>query len=296
MHITEYLNRFETYLRAYGFASNTRTGYSRTMKKFCDYLEYGNGPIEVDQIRREHLIDFLANCSQNGEKNNTVAVRALTLIKFFRWLKEQREIIEDPSERIPIPKEQARVPRYVSPQQIDLLMNQPDVATPWGLRDRAILELLYSSGLRISEALELRDINLEEGFIYVRRGKGGKSRNVPLGATACQWLARYIEEGRRRLLRCSCSELVFLSRSGERLSRQAFGKAISEYVRSAGLPAWISSHSLRHAAATHMLQRSAALTYIQQFLGHERAESTQIYTLVRSQDLKAVHASCHPRA
>jgi integrase/recombinase XerD len=220
------------------------------------------------------------------------------LIKFFRWLKESREIAADPSERIPIPKEEIRVPRYISPEQIDALLAQPDVTTPWGLRDRAILELLYSSALRISEALavEIRDINFEQGFIYVRKGKGGKSRNVPLGAPASQWLARYITEARRKLLGCSCTDLLFLNRSGERLSRQAFGKAIAEYVGAAGLPAGLSSHCLRHAAASHMLHGGADLIYIQQLLGHQRPESTQIYTLVRSQDLKSVHASCHPRA
>ncbi len=298
MHITEYLNRFETYLQACGFSLNTRQAYARNTRKLCDYLEHSNGPTEISEIRKEHLVEFLANCEQNGEKNNTVAVRALTLIKFFRWLKESRQIASDPSERIPIPKEQTRIPRYISPEQIDALLAQPDLTVPWGLRDRALMQVLYSAGLRISEALdlELQDLNFEEGFIYVRKGKGGKSRNVPLGATAAQWLQRYIAEARRKLLRCSCTDLVFLSRSGERLCRQSAGKAIAEYVRSADLPAWISCHCFRHAAATHMLQGGAALTYIQQFLGHARPASTQIYTLVRAQDLKAVHASCHPRA
>lgn len=297
MNINESLSGFETYLKACGFAVNTQQNYSRTMRKFCGYLECGNGPTEISEIRKSHVIEFLANCEENGEKSNTVAVRALTLIKFFRRLKEEGEIAADPTERIPIPKETQRVPRYVSPAQIEALLDQPDTTTPWGLRDRALLEVIYSSGLRISEALdlELQDIDTENGFIYVRHGKGGKSRAVPMGATAAQWLSRYIQEGWRKLLSCSCSEIVFISRNGQRLCRQAAGKAIAAYVKSAGLPEWIAAHYLRHAAATHMLQGGAGLAYIQEMLGHARPESTRIYTLVRSEALKAVHAACHPR-
>lgn len=297
MRINEYLNDFETYLKACGFAESTKQSYSRTMKKFCEYLEYGNGPAELTEIRKNHVIGFLGNCEENGEKSNTVAVRALTLIKFFRHLKEEGAIAADPTERIPIPKETQRVPCYVSPAQIEALLDQPDTTTPWGLRDRALLELIYSSGLRISEALdlELQDMSGEEGFIYVRKGKGGKSRAVPMGETAAQWLSRYIQEGRRKLLSCSCSEIVFVSREGQRLSRQSAGKAIGHYVKSAGLPMWLSSHSLRHACATHMLQGGAGLAYLQEMLGHARSESTRIYTLVRSEALKQVHANSHPR-
>lgn len=298
MQITDYLNRFDTYLQASGFAINTRQNYARTMRKFCHYLEYSNSPLEVSEIRKDHLIEFLANCQENGEKNNTVALRALTLMKFFRWLKESREITTDPSERIPIPKETQRVPRYISPQQIAFLLSQPDIKTVWGLRDRALMQLIYSAGLRISEALDLRiqDLNFEEGLLYIRNGKGGKSRTVPLGANASHWLQRYLAEARKKLLRCSCNELVFVSRSGERISRQRAAKAVAEYVQGANLPRWITPHSLRHACASHMLHGGADLIYIQELLGHERIESTQIYTLVRSTDLKSVHAVCHPDA
>ena len=298
MQITDYLNRFEIYLQASGFAINTRQNYARTLRKFCYYLEYSNSPGEIAEIRKDHLIEFLANCEENGEKNNTVALRALTLIKFFRWLKESREITTDPSERIPIPKETQRVPRYISPQQIAALLAQPDVKTPWGLRDRALMQLIYSAGLRISEALDLQlpDVNFEESLTYIRNGKGGKSRTVPLGANASHWLQLYLTEARKRLLRCRCSELVFVSRLGERISRQRAAKAVAEYAKAAKLPVWLTPHSLRHACATHMLHGGADLIYIQELLGHERIESTQIYTLVRSTDLKSVHETCHPGA
>ncbi len=172
------------------------------------------------------------------------------------------------------------------------------ISTPWGLRDRALMQLIYSAGLRISEALDLEipDINFEEGLIYIRNGKGGKSRTVPLGPKAAEWLQKYITEARHKLLRCSCTDLVFVTRYGERISRQTAAKAMAEYVKAANLPVWLTPHSLRHAAATHMLHGGADLIYIQELLGHERIESTQIYTLVRSTDLKSVHESCHPGA
>jgi integrase/recombinase XerD len=297
MNINEKLSGFEVYLKACGFSESTRQSYTRTMRKFCDYLQLANVPVELREIRKEHIIGFLACCQESGEKSNTAAVRALTLIKFFRQLKEEGAIAADPTERIPIPKETQRVPRYVCPAQIDALLNEPDITTPWGLRDRALLEVIYSAGLRISEALdlELEDINTEEGFIYVRYGKGGKSRCVPMGATAAQWLCRYIAEARPGLLSTNCSALVFVSRDRQRLSRQSVSKALAHYVKSAGLPAWFSSHGLRHSAATHMLQGGAGLAYIQEMLGHARPESTRIYTLVRSEALKSVHAATHPR-
>jgi integrase/recombinase XerD len=296
MQIAEYLNRFESYLQACSFAKNTREGYRRTLRKFCQYLEYSGSPMEADQIRKDHLVAFLAGCEENGEKANTVAVRALTLIKFFRWLKGEGAIREDPSERIPIPKERQRIPRYVSPAEVEALLSQPDTETVCGLRDRALMEVLYSSGLRISEALdlEIEDIDYSEGFIYVKRGKGGKSRAVPMSQTAGEWLTRYMLQGRSKV-EVDCSRLVFLSCDGRRLSRQSAAKAFRQYVQSAGLPGWLSPHSLRHACATHMLHNRADLASIQQLLGHARPESTRIYTLVRCQDLKAVHTACHPR-
>jgi integrase/recombinase XerD len=298
MQITETLNQFEAYLDACGFAKASRESYARTLKKFCHYLEYSNRPTALQQIRKEHLTEFLANCEEQEEKRSSIILRLLILKKFFGWLREEKMIAEDPAAAIPVPKEEKRPPRYVSPQQIDTLLNQPDTGIPTGLRDRAWMELIYSAGLRISEALdlEIRDVNFEEGFIHVRNGKGGKARTVPVGATALQWLSRYILEGRKKLLSCSCTQLIFLNQSGERLSRQQAAAAVRAYARSAGLPAWVTPHLLRHACATGMLQGGAKLCYIQEQLGHACMESTRIYLAVRSDELKSVHSACHPRA
>jgi integrase/recombinase XerD len=220
----------------------------------------------------------------------------MILKKFFGWLKEEKIITEDPAERIPVAKERKRIPKYLSPTQIESLLNQPDTTTALGLRDRALLELLYSAGLRIGEALdlEMNDIDWQQGFVLVRNGKGGRPRNVPIGNVATTWLYRYLLYGRKKLQN-DCSELVFLSRTGEKLSRQAAAAGIREYAKRAGLPGWVTAHSMRHACATHMLEGGAKLPYIQEQLGHVALESTRIYLAVRSEELKVVHSNCHPR-
>jgi integrase/recombinase XerD len=296
MHLTDCFNRFQLFLQVSGLAKSSRESYARTLQKFTDYLEYSGKNSEVTAIRKEDVLEFLACCEENGEKRSTTLLRLLTLKKFFGWLKGEREIAENPTERIPIPKETKRIPRYVSPAQVEAMLNKPDLKTPWGLRDRALMELIYSAGLRISEALDLQigDINYEQGFLYIRKGKGGDPRSVPFGTQAAEWLKRYTLEGRKKLEQ-DCSSFLFLSRSGQRLSRQSAAAAIRAYARSAGLPSWLTPHSLRHAAATHMLEGGARLSYIQEMLGHKRINSTQIYMAVRSEGLKEVHAACHPR-
>lgn len=298
MRITETLNQFNEHLQLCGFAQNSRQSYGRTLKKLCNYLEYSNNPLEIDQIRKDHLMEFLSNCEQQHEKRSSIILRLLICKKFFGWLKEEKMIVEDPAAAIPIPKEEKKPPRFASVAQIESLLKQPNVSTAQGLRDRALLEVIYSAGLRISEALdlEIRDVNFEEGFIHVRNGKGGKARTIPIGATASQWLSRYIVEGRKKLLSCSCTQLIFLNQSGERFSRQQAATAVRAYARSAGLPAWVTPHLLRHCCASHMLAGGAKLPYIQEQLGHACMESTRIYLAVRSDEMKSVHSACHPRA
>jgi integrase/recombinase XerD len=296
MLLTDCFNSFQLFLQISGLAKSSRESYARTLQRFAAFLEYSGKTLETAAIRKDDVMEFLSCCEETGEKRSTILLRLLTLKKFFGWLKEEREIAENPTERIPIPKEVKRIPRYVSPAQVETLLDQPDASTPWGLRDRALMELIYTAGLRISEALDLQlgDINYEQGFVYVRKGKGGNPRSIPCGATAAEWLKRYTVEARRKL-ETDCSSFLFLSRTGERLSRQSAAAAIRAYARSAGLPDWITPHSLRHACATHMLEGGARLSYIQEMLGHKRINSTQIYMAVQSQGLKDVHSVCHPR-
>lgn len=296
MQLNRCFNAFQIFLQAAGAAKSTRESYGRTLCKFEKFLELSDRSSNLEQLKKEDLTAFLASCEEAGEKRSSVILRAMVLKKFFSWLKGEKKIAEDPAERIPVPKERKRIPKYLSLAQVESLLNQPDTTTPLGLRDRALLELLYSAGLRIGEALDLEtsDIDWQQGFVLVRNGKGGRPRNVPMGNVATTWLYRYLLNGRKKL-QSDCSELVFLSRSGEKLSRQAAAAAIREYVKCAGLPAWVTAHSLRHACATHMLEGGAKLPYIQEQLGHSVLESTRIYLAVRSEELKHVHAVCHPR-
>ncbi len=297
MHISDLLKPFDEYLAACGSARLTRESYNRSTRKFIQYLELSDRKCEAEEIATQDIKDFLCNCEEIGEKRSSVILRLNILKKFFGWLMQERMIARDPTASIPVPKEEKNPPRYASPQQIESLLKQPDTGTPEGLRDRALMEVLYSAALRISEALdlEIQDVNFKEGFIHVRNGKGGKPRTVPIGSNALTWLARYLEEGRRKLLSCSCTQLIFLNQSGERLSRQQAAAAVRTYARSAGLPAFITPHLLRHACATHMLEGGAKLPYIQEQLGHAVLESTRIYLAVRSEELKHVHAASHPR-
>lgn len=297
MRLIDCFKPFDLYLQSCGFAKTSRESYARTLCRFEKYLEYSDRSWEMEQLKKEDVTGFLGACEEIGEKRTSIILRLLILKKFFGWLKEERIIAEDPAAAIPVPKQQRNIPRFVSVQQIESLLSQPNTETPEGLRDRALLEVIYSAGLRISEALSLKleDINYEQGFVFVRNGKGGKSRNVPVGTTALHWLERYILEGRRKLER-DCMGFIFLTESGLQLSRQAAATAVRAYARSAGLPQWITPHSLRHAMATHMLENGAKLPYIQEQLGHSCMESTRIYLAVRSEELKSVHSACHPRS
>ncbi len=297
MRLTDCFRSFDLYLQSCGFAKTSRESYGRTLSRFEKYLEYSDCSCDLEQLKKEDITGFLAGCEEIGEKRSSVILRLLILKKFFGWLKEERIIAADPAAALPVPKEEKQVPRFVSVQQIESLLNQPDTSTPGGLRDRALLEVIYSAGLRITEALSLKltDINYEQGFVYVRNGKGGKSRNIPIGKTALQWVERYVLEGRRKM-ECDCTEFLFLTQNGLQLSRQSAAAAVRAYAQTAGLPEWITPHSLRHAMATHMLEAGAKLPYIQEQLGHACMESTRIYLAVRSEELKNVHSAYHPRA
>jgi integrase/recombinase XerD len=297
MNLDSCFARFQLFLKSSTAAKNTIESYLRTLQKFEKFLECSGCSCEAEAIRQEEITQFLGSCEDAGEKRTSIILRLMILKKFFGWLKKERIIVEDPTAGIPVPKEKHGIPRYLSVAEIESLLAQPDVTTVHGLRDRALLELIYSAGLRISEALsvELEDIDWQQGFIYVRNAKGGKPRCVPIGKTASEWLQKYILEGRRKL-ETDCSSLLFLSRDRKQLSRQSAAAAIRAYARSAGLPIWVTAHSLRHACATLMLEGGAKLPYIQEMLGHAVMESTRIYLAVRSEELKNVHAACHPRA
>jgi integrase/recombinase XerD len=226
---------------------------------------------------------------------STQATRLNPLKAFFKWLTQENHLLYNPTAELTLPKLPQRLPKtLLSVAQVEDILAQPDLATPQGVRNRAILETLYSTGLRRSELVNLavHDVDLDRGTVRVRRGKGGKDRYVPIGDRACAWIAKYLAEV-RPVLRVDDTDTLFLTDYGERFARHRLSDLVKRCVRHAGI-AEGSCHLFRHAMATHMLENGADIRYIQAILGHSELSTTQIYTQVSIVKLKAIHAATHP--
>jgi len=218
---------------------------------------------------------------------------------FFRWLTRQDVILHNPASELELPRPEKRLPRAaLSLGEVDRLMAVPDIADPLGVRDRAILEVFYSTGVRRAElcALEMADVSAERRTVTVRRGKGGKDRVVPVGERALAWVERYVREARPRLCLDTRTQGLFLTGYGEAFNADVLSRMVAAWIAQAGLGKKGSCHLLRHTCATHMLEGGADIRYIQQLLGHESLETTAIYTEVSIRQLQEVHARCHPSA
>lgn len=216
--------------------------------------------------------------------------------QFFKWLTQENYLLYNPASELVSPKHQPRLPVVLSPEEIETLMLQPDINSPYGLRDRAMLELMYSTGLRRIELinLSLHDINPAQQTLYVRNGKGGKDRLLPMGERAAHWVTRYLNEIRPRLLLDLSNQHLFLNDYGSAFRDTKLGDKVKRYLKKAGINTPGSCHLLRHAMATHMLENGAELRFIQAMLGHSNYNSTQIYTHVSIRKLQEIHANTHP--
>ena len=237
----------------------------------------------------------------NGKRLGWSTQRAKlgTLKDFFRWLTRQDVILHNPASELELPRPEKRLPQQaLSLAEIERLLSVPNVADPLGLRDRAILEVFYSTGLRRAELcrLEMADVGAERRILTVRRGKGKKDRVVPVGARALAWIERYVREARPRLSLDTRTQALFLTGYGEGFNPDVLSRMVTEWIAQAGLGKKGSCHLLRHTCATHMLEGGADIRYIQQLLGHESLETTAIYTEVSIKQLQEVHARCHPAA
>ena len=221
----------------------------------------------------------------------------MALRVFFKWMTRSHHLLFNPAAELELPKVEKRLPRHVlSVAEVEQVINQADVADPLGLRDRAMLETLYSSAIRRQELIELAlvDLDLERGTLMIRQGKGKKDRMVPVGERACAWLDKYLREVRPTLNAEPDEGTLFLSVSSEKLSANRLSEIVKSYIDSAGLPRVGSCHLLRHACATHMLENGADIRYIQELLGHESLSTTEVYTRVSIVKLKEVHDKTHP--
>jgi len=276
-----------------GLADNTLSAYRRDLARFRDWLGDGQG---LDWVTREQVLGYLAGQMRAGAKPRTTARQLSTLRRFYRQLLETGTIREDPTREVEAPRLDARLPQALTEAEVEALLAAPDPGDPLGLRDRTLLEVVYATGLRVSElvGLALDRVRRDAGYLLVE-GKGGKQRLVPLGEEALDWLERYLEHGRPTLLAGRASDRVFVSRRGGSLTRQAVWYRLRKYAREAGIEKPLSPHTLRHSFATHLLNHGLDLRSLQMLLGHSDLSTTQIYTHVARQRLKALHAEHHPR-
>ncbi|NND43737.1 MAG: site-specific tyrosine recombinase XerD [Xanthomonadales bacterium] len=277
-----------------GLSRNTLDGYRRDLLKLAAWLQRQGQ--DLAGARREQLLKLLASEVGAGRSPRSLARYLSGYRQFYRWLVREREISEDPTALIESPKLGRGLPKALSEAQVEALLAAPDTDQPLGLRDRAMLELMYATGLRVSEltGLDLSGLSLSQGVVRVR-GKGGKERLVPLGEEALDWMRRYLEQGRPVLMKGGQSNRVFVTSRRGGLTRQAFWHRVRKHAGTAGIRRNISPHMLRHSFATHLLNHGADLRVVQLLLGHSDLSTTQIYTHVAREGLKRLHEAHHPR-
>ncbi len=278
-----------------GLARNTVEAYARDISTFLAFAdEHGLSleSIEQDDVAK-YLQELYARLSARSVARNIVSLRG-----FFRFLILDRYITNDPTENLESPRTWRTLPGYLTGPEVELLLSQPDVSRPQGLRDRAMLELLYATGLRVSELIKLRmaEVNLEAGFLTTT-GKGNKQRIVPVGDAAVAFIHTYLADARSGLLGKSVSNpYLFLTRRGRPMTRVNFWMLVQKYGRLAGITKHLSPHTLRHSFATHLLEHGADLRSVQLMLGHSDISTTQIYTHVTRERLKKIYDKYHPRS
>ncbi|MGE5359068.1 MAG: site-specific tyrosine recombinase XerD [Bacteroidales bacterium] len=276
-------------------ADHTVTSYSHDLVLLAEFA--AGREQQVAALGREALEEFVRQLMAEGRSPRSVARLVACVRGFYRFLVVDRRLDRNPAEDLRAPRAWAALPKFLTLEEVDRLIAQPDVSTPLGLRDRALIEVLYATGLRVSELVGLRaaDINLEAGYL-VCTGKGSKQRLVPIGDAATGWVRRYQAEARPTLVKRAAAARLFVNSRGGALSRVGFWKNLKRYALAAGLPPDISPHVLRHSFATHLLDRGADLRAIQMMLGHSDLSTTQIYTHVLEARLRSVYDRFHPRA
>lgn len=294
--VEEYLGRFITYLVVERNASPyTARNYRREVGEFLRFLK-GEGVSALQEVDRQVLTRYLLWLRAKGYAKASVRRRISELRSFFKYLVGEQLLESNPMEAISAPKVPQRLPRYLKAEEIGAIMQAPDTSQPLGQRDRAILEILYATGMRISElvGLDMGSVDLARGQMMVR-GKGSKDRIVLLGQPARDALDLYLREGRPRLSKGKRTNALFLNRSGERLSVRGVQSMLDRCARKAGLK-WVTPHLLRHTFATHMLGGGADLRVVQELLGHASLSSTQVYTHVSQRRAREVYMNSHPLA
>lgn len=279
----------------HGLSENTLSAYRNDLIGLSRWLS--TLPISITDVGREHLLDYLSYRVQQGSRPRTSARLLSSIRRFYRYLLRQGAVQKDPSAQIKFPKLGRPLPETLAEEEVERLLNAPNVNKPQGVRDRAMLEVLYACGLRVSElvGLDLNQVNLNHGVIRVV-GKGNKERLIPFGEQASEWLSRFIDNSRAELLKSKKqSDALFITNRGAAMTRQAFWHMIKKYAKHVEISKHLSPHTLRHAFATHLLNHGADLRVVQMLLGHSDLSTTQIYTHVAQARLQDLHRMHHPR-
>jgi integrase/recombinase XerD len=292
-----FVNEFITYLSVErGLAKNTLESYGRDLRQYYSYLDIGKIDA-VKQVSRATILTYLEQLQSKGRAVSTISRNLAAIKSFYQFLVRERYLDKDPAANLESPKLEKKLPRILTIPEVEELLKQPNSFLPTGMRDKAMLELLYATGIRVSELISLNvsDVNLEMGYIKCY-GKGSKERIVPLGSIAAKCVQEYVSRGRGKLVRTYDEAALFVNHHGNRLTRQGFWKIIKKYAHEACIMKDITPHTLRHSFATHLLENGADLRSVQEMLGHADISTTQIDTQVTKNRLKEVYEKAHPRA
>lgn len=279
-----------------GLAKNTIASYRADLTGYILYCR-NHGINEPHEAGRDTVMSYLFQLQLDGRSPATISRRLAAVRTFYRYVIREGFLQEDPSAELESPKLAQKLPRVLSIEEVDHLLGQPLISKPSGLRDKAMLEVLYATGIRVSElvSLDLMNIHLDSGFIRCF-GKGSKERIVPLGDVAARFIKEYLERGRSILKKSGDTPALFLNQHGRRLTRQGFWKIIKKYALKANIKTAITPHTLRHSFATHLLENGADIRSVQEMLGHADISTTQIYTHLTKSKIREIYDRSHPRA
>ena len=275
-------------------SENTLQSYKRDLKQFRKYLE--ENEIHYNRVKEEDIKNYIAELQENGKKASSISRCIASIRSFYQFVLKNKKVKVDPTANIQSPKIEKRVPSVLTAKEVELLLEQPKDIDLKGIRDKAMLEFAYATGMRVTEiiSLNVEDVNIEEGYVVCKNGN--KQRNIPLGTMSLKALKEYIEEARDILVKTASEPALFVNINGTRLTRQGFWKIIKFYKEQAHITKDITPHVLRHSFATHLLQNGADLKAIQTMLGHSDISSTQVYMQFQDEGLKNVYRKAHPRA
>ena len=275
-------------------SENTLQSYKRDLKQFRRYLEASD--LHYNKVKEDDIKDYIRELQEEGKKASSISRGIASIRSFYQFVLKNRKVKVDPTENIQSPKIEKRVPSVLTSKEVELLLNQPKDVDLKGIRDKAMLEFAYATGMRVTEMISLNidDINLEEGYVACKHGN--KQRNIPLGNMSLKALKEYVEEARDILVKTEGEQALFVNINGSRLTRQGFWKIIKFYKEQAHITKEITPHVLRHSFATHLLQNGADLKAIQTMLGHSDISSTQVYMQFQDEGIKNVYKKAHPRA